>query len=106
MKKLPRIQVHTRYIPFSGGLDTETPQMSSVSGRLKRSQNVFQDVNGGYSTFMGYERFDGQPKPSAAQYVYLPASVLGVAVGNTVTTIDSSATGIVAGLDDDCLILG
>ncbi len=92
--KLPPIQ-HD-YIPFVGGLDTETPRWDVPVGRLRDSENYEMNIEGGISDIGGYERFDGQPKPSAGLYHILDVTVSGTfAAGDTITGATSTATAVV-----------
>lgn len=80
--------------------------MDSISGRVRDSVNVYQEVNGGYSTMQGYECFDGLPSPSSAFYVALPAMINStVNVGDLITNIDGNVHGVLAGVDTELLIL-
>ena len=54
-----------QFINFEGGLDLETPGLSVQPGRMLSCKNYEIDTLGGYSRVEGYERFDGQPSPSA-----------------------------------------
>lgn len=92
--KLPTIR--TGHIPFAGGLDTETPQWNVPQGRLKSSQNYEIGINSGYQDIIGYERFDGQPAPSAGVYNILNVTITGsFAVDDVITQLVSGATGVV-----------
>lgn len=83
-------------IRFFGGYDTETPPLSLPSGYVRSAQNFECNVNGGYSTAEGYEKFDGRPEPSAAVYYVINITLTGaVATGDTVTGVNSAATGVV-----------
>jgi len=96
MMKLPVIPVKTQFTAFQGGLDTETPMISVKPGRLRRSQNLYQGTNGGYISLEGYERYSGQPKPSAAQYATLETVLSDtVAVGDVVTDDAGTSYGTV-----------
>ncbi len=48
-----------------GGLNTEAPPIAVPDGQLIACENYEPDV-AGYTSFSGYERFDGRPKPSEA----------------------------------------
>jgi hypothetical protein len=86
----PRID--TKFIEFTGGLDTETSKYMVKPGRVRESRNVYQGINGGY-TWCGYERFSGRPKPSEQIYLILPTTLTGsVTVGDTVTDDDASGS--------------
>lgn len=91
---LPQPQLD--YLPFDGGLDTETSPMSVPGGRLRAAQNYEIGIQGGYQDIAGYERFDGRPAPSDATYSLLNVTISGeFSVGDTVTQLVSTATGYV-----------
>jgi len=93
--------VKTQFIPFAGGLDTDTPAISKRDGTCREAQNFECSINGGYSRVAGYERFDGQAAPSDAAYAVLGVTVTGsFAVGNTITGVDSTATGVIVAVPD------
>ena len=48
-----------------GGLDLATPPIAMPPGKAIAAINYEPDV-AGYTSFGGYERFDGQPRPSDA----------------------------------------
>lgn len=50
-----------------GGLDYVTPAMLIPPGRLIGGENYEADI-GGYRRFPGFERFNGRPAPSRAEY--------------------------------------
>jgi len=65
-------------------------------GYVREAQNWECGITGGYTQSEGYERFDGQPKPSAAQYSILPVTITGsYALGDTLTGATSLATGVI-----------
>lgn len=100
--KLPYVQKKTEYIPFKGGLDLETPRMAKYPGGLDLVRNYVPSTEGGYSLIDGYERYSGLPSPSDASYSYAPFSFTDtVSVGDAVTGVDSSATGVVVIVGDD-----
>jgi len=100
--KLPRVQERSDYVPFKGGLDTVTPRLQKKPGAIDFSLNYVPETEGGYSLIDGYERYSGQPAPSAATYFYIPFTFTGtVAVGDTITGVDSGATGIVITVEAD-----
>lgn len=81
-------------IKLGGGLDQVTPTLSLPPGVVRRSSNFEASVTGGYTRIGGYERFDGRPNPSDAQYLVLSGAVLNaVSVGDTVTGSVTGATG-------------
>ena len=82
------------YIDFEGGLDLVTPEIKTAPGTTRESQNYEIDINGGYVRCKGYERYDGQARPSDGLYVTVSVTITGtIAVGNTVTGLNSSAVG-------------
>jgi len=92
--KMPTVR--TDFIPFSGGLDTETPKWSVPSGKVRSTKNYELGINQGYQTVTGYERFDGQASPSDAGYSILEVTISGeFSDGDTVTQLVSGATGVV-----------
>ena len=92
--KLPVLR--TGFIPFAGGLDTETTRWKVPPGRVISSQNYEIGINNGYGDITGYERSDGQPKPSAGIYSILNVTITGeFSVDDTITQLVSGATGVV-----------
>ncbi len=82
-------------IAFGGGLDLMTPAMSVPVGALRFSQNYEIALTGGYRRMDGYERFDGQPRPSDATYYILAfdQGSVNITEGTSVTGATSAATG-------------
>ena len=94
--KLPNVPIRQDWIAFKGGLDTTTPAMSKPPGTVIAAQNFEQDVNGGYNTIQGYERFDGRARPSDAQYATLSCLITTtVNVGDIVTDVTGTIFGTV-----------
>jgi hypothetical protein len=93
--KMPR--VIPEYTRFTGGMDLESPALSIDPGALLTGMNYVVGTNGGYERIDGYERFSGQTAPSSATYYYCPCTFSngGPAVGDTVTGVTSSKTGVV-----------
>ncbi len=93
-RKPPNVPTQSKWVAFIGGLDTDTPAMQKAPGTLISSQNFEHGVNGGYNTIEGYERFDGQAKPSDAEYAMLDCLLTGtVSIGDVVT----DDTGLIVG---------
>jgi hypothetical protein len=91
----------SEFFAFGGGLDIVTPPLFMKSGMARESQNYECDVNGGYARIKGYERFDGQAKPSDATYAIIGITLTGtIAVGNTITGGTSAATAVVIAAPD------
>jgi hypothetical protein len=103
--KLPRVQTKAEYIKFRGGLDLESPALSINPGALLKGMNYMSNPEGGYERIDGYERYDGRSSPSDATYYYVTytATAGGPAVGETITGVDSGATGVVIVVGDGYL---
>lgn len=102
MMKLPQAPLRTGYVTFDGGLDTETPPMSTKPGTVLQSQNVYRGVRGGYVTTKGYERVDGRPAPHLATYsMLLVTEATTAAVGDTITEVGGASGKVVAVVNDD-----
>ena len=102
MMKLPQAPLRTGYVTFDGGLDTETPPMSTEPGTVLQSQNVYRGVRGGYVTTKGYERVDGRPAPHLATYsMLLVTEATTAAVGDTITEVGGASGKVVAVVNDD-----
>ena len=100
------IPVTPGYIKLIGGLDETTPPYERAPGLARVAQNFEADINGGYSTTEGYERYDGRAKPSAANYIIVLATITGsAAVGNTVTGVTSAATGVIIALPGGSFVM-
>lgn len=94
------------YIKLIGGLDETTPPYERAPGLARIAQNFEADIGGGYNVVQGYERYDGRPSPSAAEYVLVLATITGApAVGNTLTGATSGATGVIIALPGDGFVL-
>lgn len=92
-------------VPLAGGLDQLTPTLSLKPGVAREATNFEASETGGYRRVAGYERYDGRPAPSEANYTLLTlASFTNVpAVGQTVTGQTSAATGVVAAVGANVL---
>jgi len=102
--QLPQTQVI--FIPFRGGFDDETPPLSIPHGVVRSAQNFESDINGGYSTITGYERFDGRTAPSDAIYAVIDITLTGaISAGDTITGVNSSATAEVASNNTTNLVI-
>jgi hypothetical protein len=92
--------VKYQLITLQGGLDLVTPTLSLPPGVAKDASNFEVSITGGYSRIPGYERFDGRPNPSDATYTSMTvASVSGLTVGNTITNLTSSVSGVIIVID-------
>jgi len=85
------------YYSLVGGLDQVTPPLSIDEGRVLDSINYEQYTEGGYKRVDGYERFDGLPAPSEAEYYILDfeTGINEPVLETLVSGITSTASGIV-----------
>lgn len=96
------VSVLTPYWAFNGGLDQETPPIQIKPGFCRAASNVEVSIHGGYTRLAGYERFDGQARPSDAQYAILDVTITGAySLGDTLTGATSLATGVIVAVADD-----
>lgn len=92
MQGMPPVQYDV--ISLAGGLDQVTPILSLRPGVARRAANFECAITGGYTRIAGYERFDGRPNPSDANYSILSCTLsAAVVVGNTIVGAISAATG-------------
>jgi hypothetical protein len=97
-----RAKTKTTYYSLEGGLDVVTPALSVAPGRALAMVNFEPWYQGGYRRIPGYERFDGQPKPSEAEFIGFEVDdVSSLTLGDTVTGDTSGTTGILIGIWDD-----
>lgn len=85
----------TNTLLLRGGLNVVTPAIAVPAGMAIAASNYVADVRG-YSRVTGYERYDGRPRPSDAEYWLLDfdTGTAAISTGNTVTGLTSGATGI------------
>ena len=103
MASMPPVKYNL--IQLQGGLDLVTPTLSLPPGVARESVNFEVSITGGYSRIPGYERFDGQPNPSDANYNLLTvASSASLVVGNTITNLTSTATGVIIAISDTAIV--
>lgn len=94
----------TPYFAFGGGLDFVTPQVQMPDGKMIAGANYEPWINGGYRRVRGFERFDGHPAPSDATWVKVCLDDIGAyKVGDTITGDASTATGVIAAIDGNCM---
>ena len=99
-------QVQSEGFPLIGGLDLKTPALQLQPGNCIDAVNFEPDINGGYRRMYGYERYSGQPSPSAGKYWLAEVVLSGVvAVGNVITGVTSGATGNILQLNTGELVL-
>ena len=65
-------------IALDGGLDIVTPTLNLKPGVARASINFEASMTGGYARVAGFERLDGRPAPSTADYRIL--NVIGAAL--------------------------
>jgi hypothetical protein len=65
------------YVSFQGGLNETVPPWQAAPGSLREAQNYEMGLDGGYKDIAGYERFDGQLRPSEQNYAILNVTVTG-----------------------------
>ncbi len=58
----------SKHYPLEGGLNEVTPPLSLKGGELYGCSNYEPGPKGGYSRIDGFERLDGRPAPSDANY--------------------------------------
>lgn len=91
--------VKQEYIGFAGGLDVVTPPLDIPPGYVRSAQNFEIDINGGYGTTWGYERFSGKAAPSDASYAILTCTITGtVNLGDVLTDDAGTSYGTVIAL--------
>ena len=66
--KLP--QTKQQYVLLNGGLDLASPPIAKQPNYATTASNVEPMLNGGYRRALGYDRFDGRPKPSETKTYY------------------------------------
>lgn len=94
-----RNQTQAPYFPLGGGLDVVTPALSVNPGRALAMLNFEPWYSGGYRRIAGYERMDGRPSPSAANFIGFDlADATGLSVNDVLTGDSSGATGTVVGI--------
>lgn len=92
-------------IQLQGGLDLVTPTLSLPPGVARESVNFEVSITGGYSRIPGYERYDGRPNPSDANYNLLTvASATTLAVGNTITNLAATVSGVIIAISDNLVV--
>ncbi len=100
---LPPVQYDP--IAFSGGLDLITPAYSLPPGALRDCLNFATNPLDGYYRVPGYERFSGQPAPSAASFTVMSATWSGVVpVVGEVATI-GTLSGTISDVGNDYITL-
>ena len=82
-------------VELKGGLDQISPTLKLKAGVCRTAVNFECATEGGYTRVAGYERFDGNAKPSDASYAYVQVTAFTntPTAGQTLTGGSSGATG-------------
>ena len=105
-KLVPKVNILKKYIPFKGGLDITTPMLQRKRGKLKKSKNIYQDINDGYRTMSGYEGFDGRTAPSSGIYSTLVCTITGsVSAGDILSNVGVTIYGTVLAVETNYVVL-
>ena len=89
-----------KYVALKGGMDTQTPQVSIDAGGARFLSNVYESVNGGYTTLKGYESIDNGILPSESKWYTVRGE------RNWGTTDDALQIIRYVELDDSTLFIG
>lgn len=103
-RPLPPVPVKYDVTRLKGGLDQLTPTLDLPPSFAREASNYECVATGGYARVGGYERFDGQSKPSDATYGIIQITTFTnlPTAGQTLTGVTSLATGaIIAVVDED-----
>ena len=99
----------TTHFELRGGLDIVSSPLTVAPGRIWYGSN-YEPVEAGYRRILGYERVDGQPKPSEAIYhllaYTLAAGESAAVVGNVITGGTNNATGTVLAVTENDYVIG
>ena len=93
--QMPPIKYQTTLM--RGGWDQVSPTLSLAPGVARDGLNYEVAQSGGYARIGGYERYDGQAKPSDAGYSIVQVSSFTnvPVVGQTLTQAATGATGVI-----------
>lgn len=95
------------FYPLQGGLDLMTPAIMIDPGKVFDAQNYEPEITGGYRRIDGYERFDGHPSPSSANYWLMNVSQIeALSVGYSVTGSISGATSKILYIFGNTAVIG
>ena len=100
-------QKKTETIIFGGGLDVVTPALKVDPGKLLQAKNYECDLNGGYKSAAGFERFDGSASPTGSSFFAIATSAFSgtYQLLETVTGTPSGATGILTTIGNEAVVL-
>lgn len=103
--QMPAVQYNV--VRPEGGWDLSTPSLSLKAGVPRDCLNYECSTTGGHARIGGYERIDGRLSPSSASYMLVQvASFTNTpTVGQTLTGFSSAATGVIAALGANYLVL-
>jgi hypothetical protein len=105
MQQAQFAKVQYAMIPLAGGLDQVTPTLSLRPGVARDSVNFEASITGGYTRIAGYERFDGRPNPSDAEFTVITVTIASaISAGDTITGATSAATGVVILVDGSTVV--
>jgi hypothetical protein len=95
MIKMPPVEYEQ--IQLQGGMDQITPTLSLKPGVCRDAVNYECLEFGGYGRIGGYERFSGQPSPSAAVYalLYVDSFTNTPSAGQTIENGTATASGYI-----------
>jgi hypothetical protein len=105
LPQLPRVDVKPEQVRLGGGLDLISPPGLAAPGTCRFAFNYEAEFGGGYRRIGGFERYDGQPRPSLAEYVVLEAEdgFTGLTPGAQVEGEVSGASGKIIWVSPDGL---
>lgn len=97
LSRRPRGDVRSKSFPLKGGLNLTDAPLTIREGMCLSAVNYELLTRDGYRSLAGYERYDGQPKPTDASYWILnyDGGVGAISEGDTVTGLASGHTGVV-----------
>jgi hypothetical protein len=104
MIQMPSVRTDTEFFAFEGGLDTESPALRIPAGAVISSVNYEPSASGGYTRVKGYERFSGQPAPSAATYTALRCTLTVTPASGALVTIGAATGLFVYAVTDGCIL--
>ena len=89
--RIPPSRVESKYFPMEGGLNLTDPVLNLRAGECLAGINHEPAIPRGYRRVEGFERIDGQPSPSAAQYwlVSFKAGTVEIPIGSEITSEDA-----------------
>jgi len=65
-----------KYIELKGGIDSQTPQIAVDGGSARYISNMYESVNGGYTTIKGHEMLDNWLLPSNSTWTKVTLTLL------------------------------